>query len=57
MAKDKHHTYQFNIYNQEDEIEMWDKFLETAQRLKMSKRTAMIAAIELYIETYKDISR
>lgn len=57
MAKKKYHTYQFNVYDTKYEMELWVKFLDIANNIKMSKRDAFLTGIELFVEKYENQSR
>ena len=44
--------YPMNFYETQREMKLWDDFTSLAEQNFMTKRTAMLLAMQLYVENY-----
>lgn len=47
-----HYQYSLTINNNEKEIELWEAFNKTTEKMFMSQKSAILLALSLYVEKY-----
>lgn len=47
-----HYQYALTINNNEKEIELWEAFNKTAEKMFMSQKSALLLAMKLYSEKF-----
>lgn len=49
-----HYQYSLTINNNEKEIKLWSDFNNTAEKMFMSQKSAILLALSLYVDKFGD---